>query len=614
MTRKAIPVSGIIFIFLFSALHCAGQLSPVEYKVSLGDAAHHIVNVSVRAEGSGEKMDFQLPVWNALYQIRDFAKNVISLSARDAAGKALRVRKLDKTTWRVFTQGSKSEAIQIQYRIIADQPGPFGAQITPEHAFLNLAEVLGYPKGQRDHPVTLSFTDLPFDWKLATALQESGQSPASSELRASNYDRLVDSPCELGGFREFSFEQGGAKYRVAIDAAPQDYKPDDLIQSLRKITAAEVDWMADRPLNHYLFIYHFSRGPAGGGMEHAYSTAIATQASALEDLSGFNSVSAHEFFHLWNVKRIRPATLEPIDYTRENYTRALWFSEGVTSTVADLALLKASLLTEKEYLSRISTAITTLENRPARLTQSVEESSLDTWFDGYPVYRSPERSINYYNKGEILGVLLDLKIREDTQGRKSLRDLFQSMNRDYAKRGRFFDDSDGVRASAEALTSTDLRDFFMRYVAGVDELPYQELFATVGLDLSRQVKTIADAGFTALRNFDGPLVVTQVTGKAATEAGVRVGDEIEEIEGKAPTRSMDVLVASLAPGSAVHMKLRRRGSLIPITLLLEGKESASFVLEDRPQITAAQRARRGAWLNSEDEGAATILQMKTSVP
>ena len=182
-------------------------------------------------------------------------------------------------------------------------------------------------------------------------------------------------------------------------------------------------------------------------MEHAYSTAISTSADRLQsDSTAPAAVSAHEFFHLWNVKRIRPQTLEPVDYTREMYTRALWFSEGVTSTVGNYTLLRAGIINEKTYLRHLGAQIGTLQERPAHNTQSAEESSLDTWFDKYSFYRQPERSIDYYDKGEILGVLLDLKMREGTHGAKSLRDLFHYLNETYAKQGRFFADP-GVAAA-----------------------------------------------------------------------------------------------------------------------------------------------------------------------
>src|SRR5437660_949441 len=215
--------------------------------------------------------------------------------------------------------------------------------------------------------------------------------------------------------------------------------------------------MNDRPFDTYTFIYRFPRGPAGGGMEHAYSAAIDLNADTIkQSLDPLTGVTAHEFFHLWNVKRIRPQTLEPVEYTKENYTRALWFSEGVTSTAEGIIQLRAGLLDEKGYLSRLGEEITELERRPAHLTQSAEESSLDAWLEGDPYYRRPDRSISYYNKGELLGVLLDLTVRDVTQGRASLREVLQWMNQNYAKKGRFFDDSAGVRQAAEAVSHADL--------------------------------------------------------------------------------------------------------------------------------------------------------------
>jgi predicted metalloprotease with PDZ domain len=304
---------------------------------------------------------------------------------------------------------------------------------------------------------------------------------------------------------------------------------------------------------------------------------------------------------LWNVKRIRPQSLEPIDYTRENYTRALWFSEGVTSTVADLALLKAGLLTPADYFERIARGITVLESRPAHLTQSAEESSLDTWFDKYPSYRAPERSISYYNKGDLLGILLDLKMRQDSRGRHSLRDLFREMNQDYAKRGRYFNDSEGVREEAEKLTNSDLKNFFDRYVAGTVELPYSEVFATVGLVLEKQQQTVADAGFTAARNFTGPLLIDQIYGNNARSAGLREGDEIVSINGEQPARSVDQQIAALKPQAKIHIVVQRRGERTDIELTLGEKSKTSYALRESPQATAEQLARRAAWLQSEDE-------------
>jgi predicted metalloprotease with PDZ domain len=602
--RRA-PLSFVLLaaLFLLAAPVCAQNESKLDYTIRLADANHHRVHVSMTYDPENGGNEVQLPVWNALYQVRDFAKNVIAVKASSQSGEQLAVKQIDKTTWQFRPKGGW---VTLDYDIVLDEPGPFGAQFNSHHAFFNFAQALMYPTNGREFPIAVRLEQVPSGWKLATPL-DSLNIPAAQEvgspgylLRAGNYDRLVDSPCELGNFAEMDFEQGGAKYRVVIDADANDYDASKLVNSLKQITAAETAWMDDRPFTTYVFIYHFPRGPAGRGMEHAFSTAIDHSANDLKDLKGLNSVSAHEFFHLWNVKRIRPQSLEPIDYSRENYTRALWFSEGVTSAVADLALLKAGLLQPSEYLQRLSNGISVLQSRPAHATQSAEESSLDTWLERYPSYRAPERSISYYNKGELLGVLLDLKIRQDSHGRSSLRDLFHAMNRDYAKAGKFFPDSDGVRQEAEKLTGADLSSFFAQYVAGTADLPY-ELFATAGVVLSKEDRVVADPGFEAARNFGGPLVIEDVYGEQARTAGLQQGMEIQAVDGEAPGRSLDQQFANSAPGAKVRIAVSNRGTRKDIQLTLGERNVKSYVLHESPDATAEQLARRHAWLTSEDE-------------
>lgn len=603
---KGTATIAFLFALLLSLVSAglAQNESKLDYTVTLADADHHRAHVTMTYDPETGGSQVQLPVWNALYQVRDFSKNVLFVKATSPSGEQLPIRQVDKTTWEFRPRPGW---VTLDYDIVLDEPGPFGAQFNAHHAFFNLAEVLMYPVNGRELPISLRFEQVPTNWKLATALPSlnvPATTPGVAEghlLHAENYDRLVDSPCELGQFAETDFEQGGAKYRVVIDADPADYDAAKIADALKKITSVETAWMQDRPFQTYVFIYHFPRGPAGGGMEHAYSTAIDHSANELKDIKSLESVSAHEFFHLWNVKRIRPQSLEPIDYTRENYTRALWFSEGVTSTVADLVLLKAGLLQATEYLDRLSSSITNLQSRPAHLTQSAEESSLDTWLDKYPNYRAPDRSINYYNKGEILGVLLDLKIREDSHGRYSLRDLFQGMNRDYAKQGKFFPDSDGVRTEAEKLTGSDLRDFFTNYVAGTKELPCEQLFASVGLALSQQTRVVGDPGFTVGRNFTPPPIVENVYGARARGGGIQEGDEVIAVDGKAPGRNLERQFASAKPGTRMRLTLQSRGERRDVELTLGEGSATAYVLREMPQATSEQIARRKAWLNSDDQ-------------
>jgi len=578
------------------AIAIAPASAATSYTISLANPDEHLVEVQIVLPQGSTQRELQLPVWNALYQIRDFAQYVNWIRAKDRAGQPLSVLKLNKSRWRV--NGVQEGAI-VEYQMFVNSPGPFGAELNSHHAFFNLAQLLMYPLDARNLPLNLHFSHVPAGWRIATPLHSHDET-----FVADNYDRAVDSPVEIGDFHESDFDEGGAHYKVVVDAEPADFDMAKIAAMLHKIVAAATTWMQDRPFDSYMFLYHFPRGPAGGGMEHAYSTAIAVSADALakspEELA---SVTAHEFFHLWNVKRIRPQTLEPIDFTEENYTRALWFSEGCTSTAADFIRLRGGLLDERHFEEDLAADIGELQRRPAHLTQSTEESSLDAWLEGYAYYRRPERSLSYYNKGELLGITLDLAVREASHGRASLREVFQWMNQNYAKQGRFFPDSSGVREAVEAVSHADFGWFFTKYVAGTEEVPWNDFFRGVGLRLVASTTTVADAGFLASRNFDAPMAVTAVTkGGSAELAGLQTGDTILEINGHAPELESSEATAQLNPGETITVKIRgRRGGERVLKWEMASREEISYRLKDVEKVSAEQRARRAAWLKGEAE-------------
>jgi predicted metalloprotease with PDZ domain len=405
----------------------------------------------------------------------------------------------------------------------------------------------------------------------------------------------------MGKFAQIAFDEGGAQYRIAIHADPADYDATAVREMVRKTVSSLVSWMNDRPFGDFLFIYHFPRNGGGGGMEHAYSTAIDVPADRLrEDPNALPSVTAHEFFHLWNVKRIRPHSLEPIDYLHENFTTALWFSEGFTNTVADYTMLRTGVWNEQQFLLALSREIYRLESRPAVRVQSAEESSLDTWFDKYPQYRTPQRSIDYYNKGEILGVLLDLAMRDATNGTKSLRDLFQWMDKNYFYEARYFDDTAGVR-------DADFGAFFASYVSGVTPLPYDDCLHGVGLRLDRRTRVFPDPGFVSARNFDQPPTVFAITpGSDAERAGLTTGDSIVEINGRPSSSDVETAIAGMQPGDTLRLKVRGRRGNRELKIKLGAREEQDFAVVDLPEVTAGQRARRAAWLRGESQPVAGI--------
>jgi predicted metalloprotease with PDZ domain len=589
-------------LLLFIAVLCSAAFAaPVEYTVTLASANEHLVQVRMRLEGASNQRQVQLPVWNGLYQIRDFVQNVRSVRAFGPRKQVLPIEKLDKSTWRIL---GAQQGAEVEYEIYLDQPGPFGAQFNSEHAFFNFALLLMYAPDARALPVTIAFAKVPSTWRIATALSRvTTGSKGLLTYSSPNYDRLVDSPVEMSELREASFELQGAVYRVAVHANPADYNLEKIVGDIRKIVAAAVVWMDDQPLTEYVFIYHFPHAPGGGGMEHAYSTAIDISAERLSDDPGYLAqITAHEFLHLWNVKRIRPASLEPIDYTRENYTRALWFSEGVTTTAATLVLIRAGLIDEAGFLGEMEHEIRTLQLRPAHKTQSAEESSLDTWLDKYPPYRLPVRSISYYNKGEVLGFLLDLALRQGSNGSKSLRDLFRWMNQNYARQSRYFKDSEGVREAAEALTASDFRSFFQRYVAGVEELPYDQFLSRVGLKLEHGTRVVPVAGFEAVRNFDSPgVIVTVQEHSEAHKAGLVAGDILLEVDGKQAAADLEDMIAGKRPGETVTLRVSGRKGIREVKIKLGSRQEEDFRIVDADTISALQRAQRAAWLASEPE-------------
>lgn len=580
-----------------SQLDLSGGISgAITYHVSLAGFQQHLVRVRIQFGGGFAQRDLQLPVWNALYQVRDFSQYVNWLRARNPSGQPLPVSKLDKTTWRI---ADAAGGVEVEYEIFADQPGPYGTQLNAHHAFFNLAEVLMYPVNGRQSPAGIRFTDVPVDWKTATALQGTSQTGFSAD----SYDRLVDCPVEMGFFQEADFDQGAVHYRVVVDAVPADYDMQKIVPVVQRIVAATTEWMDDRPPQTYLFLYHFPRSTGGGGMEHADSTAIDVNARVLdENPLALADVTAHEFVHVWSVKRIRPQSLEPVDYSKENYTTALWFSEGVTNTVEDYILLRAGLLDDPLYLRRLSDAISELEHRPAHLTQSAEASSLNAWLEKYPSYRLPERSISYYEKGQLLGVMLDLSLRDATHGSESLRDLFCWMNQNYARQGRYFADSDGVRQAAEAISHADFKAFFQKYVAGTAEIPWDDFFSGVGLKLARHTRTVPNPGFQATRNFDAPPIVTSIDPDGeAQQAGLAVGNSILEINGQVASADFLQKLVEVAIGDTLRLRVRDAAGERELHWKVGSREEVEFELKDMDNITAKQKARRAAWLKGESQ-------------
>ena len=559
----------------------------VGYVVSLANPEQHVFHVIMTVPDVTDDLTLQMPAWNALYQIRDFSSHVRQVEAFSGST-VLPIEKLDKQTWRVKGTGN----ITVHYAAYWDESGPFASQLNSEHAFINPAMVLMYVPKRRTEDVELFLSELPTEWNVASSafvapVGVGGAVPPGTRvflLRAPNYNGLADAPIEAGRFQEFELAEFTPRITVVVHGDKwQKKKVED---DLKRICHYELKLMDGAPYERYVFIFHIGKGAGGGGMEHSNSTAIGIPSD--EYLPG---VAAHEFFHLWNVKRIRPASLEPVDYTKEQYTRALWFAEGVTSTYGSFTLVRSGIWTKHQFYADLGEQISELEARPARRWQSAEQSSLDAWLEKYPLYNDADESVSYYTKGQILGDLLDILIRDRTNDEKSLDDVLRGMNEEFAKKGKTYRDSLDVRLMAEKVAGGSFEEFFQKYVAGTEALPYEHVLALAGLQLKSQERTKPALGFYAEHDPNGAVVVRSVDGgSSAAQAGLRPGDIITGWNGGDVPRRLERWIFQQKPEDRLQLRIRREDKETTLETRLGGiKETAYEVEED---VHAPEKARR----------------------
>jgi predicted metalloprotease with PDZ domain len=556
----------------------------ISYTVSMPEPHTHLLRVEMRVRGANgaalpPQLDLVMPVWTpGSYLVREYERNVQDFRAGAVGGEStkpalLSWAKANKNTWRVQTGGAR-EAL-VTYAVYANEFSVRTNELNERHAFWNNAPTLMYVAGFLSAPSTVRVVVPRGDWKIATGLP--AVSGERDTFRAENYDVLYDSPFLVSDFKVLSFEVRGVPHRVVIDGEG-NYDAERVRRDVQKIVEAAVGVVGEIPYRDYTFLLML-HPTAGGGLEHLNSTALIFRRFSFRpetEYRNFLTLVAHEFFHAWNVKRIRPDALGPFDYTGENYTRLLWVAEGVTSYYENLIARRAGLMTEKEYLDDLARSIRALQNTPGRLEMSLEESSFDAWIKYYrPDENSINSSVSYYDKGAIVGLLLDLEIRRRSAGAKSLDDVMRHLYGEFFKKQRNYTPAD-FRRAAELIAGSSLEEFFTRSVRGREELDYNSALAGVGLrletfagDRTRPAAEPAYFGATLAQAAERLNVTNVLAGSPAYNQGLNAGDQIVAVDGARAT--LDFLNARLndkKPGDEVRLTVFRTDDLRNITIKL----------------------------------------------
>jgi len=469
--RTPFIVLFVVLLLSLQAVQAQKSALKVDYTVTLSDTASQQFHVTTDIKNINQpRLDLSLPTWTpGWYTVENYLKNVLRFRITDANGKILPHTMSKKQTWNIDTRGIKEIKIDYDYR--ATVLALNQAKITKDYAFFTGIELFLQPEGHRDESSTIHFA-LPAGWKIITALKDTND---PMTFTAANYDVLVDAPVEMGNFDVTKFEvEGKPHYLVANPAGTfSSEKAQKFTQMLAKVAEADSKMFGGLPYEKYVYFYFFSppESNASGALEHLNSFVSFAPSGDVATPEMLIGTAAHEFFHLWNVKRIRPAEMWPYDYSRENETPLLWVSEGFTNYYGVRARYRAGLMSEKDFLSSVASAATGVENTEAREYISPAESSVSTWVG----YDSPTAfSISYYTQGQNLGALLDLSIRNDTDGRSSMDDVMRTLFNDFYKRGKGFTTEDMI-SIINRLTKKDYHDFFRRYIFGTEVPDYNKI-------------------------------------------------------------------------------------------------------------------------------------------
>ena len=585
--------------------------TPIHYHVEIADAHAHQWRVTLTLPRPAPRQRLSLPVWiPGSYLVREFARHLSALEASQG-GHPVALTQLDKTTWQAECAGGA--ALVVSHLVYAYDPSVRAAFLDAERGFFNGTSLCLRAEGREAEPHALTLGALPRGWQVATAMP--AQPGRARAWIAGDYDELVDHPFMLGRFWRGAFEACGVPHEFVVVGAWPGLDGERLLADTQKVCEAQIAlWHGRRrrvaqrelPFARYVVMLHATE-EGWGGLEHRASTALiaarrdlprrhaepgATAGDGYVNLLGLIS---HEYFHAWNVKRLRPAELARPDYARENHTPLLWFFEGFTSYYDDLALVRARLIDEPRYLKLLAKAVNAVADTPGRRVQSVAQASFDAWTKYYrPDENTPNATVNYYTKGALVALALDLALRGGGHG--SLDELLRRL---WHSSGGGPLTQDDIVAAVRAQAGDALAVELLRWVHGTDELPLAPLLALVGLALTPQTAAPGLAAALGLRLAESPLsgvqVKTVLRGSAAERAGVAAGDELLAADGWR-LRRLDDAQGWLAPGAAFELLLAREQRIVRIRVQPPAQPLHALQISVDPAAPAAAAERRRDWL------------------
>ena len=602
--------------------------APVRYRIAPADPEGHLFEVVCDiATPDAEGQVFSLPAWiPGSYMIREFARNITSIAA-ESDGRAVALAKLDKHTWR---SGPCSGALRLTYRVYAWDPSVRAAHLDETHAFFNgtsvFVRVAGHELSPHDVELVAPAGRAYRDWRVATTLPERDAARHGfGTYRADDYDALIDHPVEMGRFRLETFDADGVPHEIAYTGPVPNLDATRVNADLATLCAAQIRFFADRdadapaaPFDRYLFLTSVT-GDGYGGLEHRASTALLSSRDALPvaPVDGdaprergsayltFLGLVSHEYFHSWNVKRMKPAVFAPYDLTRENYTSLLWIFEGFTSYYDDLFLVRTGLATRDQYLGMVAKTLDDVLAGPGRRTQSVAESSFDAWVKYYRQdENTPNAVVSYYKKGALVALCLDLLIRRRSRGKTSLDDAMRLMwrrfGRDFYAGGGSGLPEDGFPALVREATGVAVDDEVQRWAYGTDELPIEALLEPFGIALRFQPVGSTPGLGARVAPAGEPRLSAVASGGAAHAAGLSAGDLLVAIDDlRVLPGRVDTLLARYRPGDAVRVTAFRGDLLQTRTVTLEAAASKA-VIEVRAKEPKEATRLRDRWLAGDD--------------